>query len=186
MQQEVRKTPSPVSHPAVSDDAFPEWKYKFILRKLALKRGERVLVISPCDEIFVRMLAQQVGELGRIDILTDHVMKSAMLKQQYADLPSVQVLVRGPAVRSVDYQAVVWLGATTESGSDMAREIQFSWRLLAKCGRLLLAIPQQQTDSAEALHEAMEIGNGLGFVTRMRRCCDDHRLWIGVKYLCKT
>ncbi|BDY06355.1 hypothetical protein F0521_33960 [Ferrimonas sp. YFM] len=183
MQQEVRKTHSFVCHSDGSNDAFPEWKYKFILRKLALKRGERVLVISPCEEGFVRVLAKQVGDAGAIDILTDHVMNSAMLKQQYSDLPSVSIQVRGPAVKHVAYQAVIWLGAMTESGSDLAREIQFSWRLLDKCGRLLLALPQSHPDSNASLDEAIEIGNGLGFVSRMKRRCDEHCMWIGVKYL---
>ncbi|TKB51551.1 hypothetical protein FCL40_03070 [Ferrimonas sediminicola] len=183
MQQEVRKTHSFDCHSEVSSDAFPEWKYKFILRKLALKRGERVLVISPCDERFVRILAQQVGERGSIDILTDHVMNSAILKQQYADLSCVSVQVRGPAIKRVDYQAVIWLGAMTESGSDLAREIQFSWRLLDKCGRLLLALPQSLPESSNFLDEAIDIGNGLGFVSRMKRRCDEHCMWIGVKYL---
>ncbi|MCK5920607.1 MAG: hypothetical protein KAG66_06680, partial [Methylococcales bacterium] len=131
-------------------------------------------------------LSQQVGERGQVHILARDNQDVALLKQQYADLPNVAIHPRGPSLNSISYQALVWLRSEDQITDDNYKALQFGWRLLANCGRVMVVFPQSLgCCTSKELNGVIEQGNELGFVTRLRRCCDEHSMWIGVKYQSK-
>ncbi|SHH33422.1 hypothetical protein [Ferrimonas marina] len=177
MTQSVRSI-LPDSQPVAGEPCLADWQLNFLLRKLSIRRNEQVLVYGQPDRDVLTTLAGSVSEQGSVVILEedDRIAFVDQMAQQY---PQIERRRTGPS--SAPQQCDVVVVLPNRVNEPFEPLLDQAWRRLRSGGRILLALPESDDNSA-VLHRLMEQARKRGFVSRYRRCCDKHCAWVGVKY----
>ncbi|GAA4896807.1 hypothetical protein [Ferrimonas pelagia] len=177
MTQIVRSIASELLGPDTSSSS--QWQFRFLLRKLNLRRSERVWVYGRPERDVIADLADAVGPQGKVALLCEDSGPSVSHVEFDNRLSQVELMLAGPSADSQQCDAVVilpdWLNEPYQPLLDAA------WRRLGNGGRLMLVLPEHEDNSKE-LRKLVDMACQLGFVSRYRRCCDKHCAWVGVKY----
>ncbi len=152
---------------------------RFLLHKLAVRRGEKILVQGEADAAIVAQLATSVGRTGRVTLLQGVDDESVTPLAFGRDTPQVVTLQPGPSLDAQECDAVILMPHTLSGPLDGV--LDAAWRRVRSGGRLMLVLPQGEAYTAQLRQLAHDAGR-TGFAARYRRCCDKHCVWIGVKY----
>ncbi|GAA5191094.1 hypothetical protein [Ferrimonas gelatinilytica] len=152
---------------------------RFLLHKLAVRRGEKILVHGQADAAIVAQLAASVGNSGCVTLLQESTDGAVTPLGFGRETPQVVMMQAGPTQDAQEYDAVVITPHTLSAPSEAY--LDAAWRRVRKGGRVMLALPQGDEFTAQLRQLVTEAGR-TGFASRYRRCCDKHCVWIGVKY----